>query len=62
MKALELRAKGAADQEVSEQTGFHPSTAGRLVPKYQKNRIEAISGNYYGGNRFNFILYHSAVL
>ena len=26
LKALELRAKGAAAQEVSEQTGFYPTT------------------------------------
>lgn len=31
LKALELRAKGASDQEVSEQTGFYLSTISRLV-------------------------------
>ena len=53
LRALELRAKGATDKEVSEQTGFYHSTVSRLVSKYRKNGIEAISGNHYGGNHRN---------
>ena len=45
LKALELRAKGATAQEVADQTGFYPTTITRLVAKYRKGGIEAISGN-----------------
>ncbi len=62
LKALELRAKGATDQEVSEQTGFYPSTIGRLVAKYRKNGIEAISGNHYGGNHRNMSVEEEAAI
>ena len=53
LKALELRAKGATAQEVADQTGFYPTTITRLVAKYRKGGIEAISGNHYGGNHRN---------
>lgn len=53
LKALELRAKGAKAREVAEQTGFYPTTITRLVEKYRKHGLEAISGNHYGGNHRN---------
>lgn len=62
LKALELRAKGATDKEVSEQTGFYPSTVSRLVSKYRKNGIEAISGNHYGGNHRNMSVEEEAAI
>lgn len=62
LKALELRAKGATDKEVSEQTGFYPSTISRLVGKYRKNGIEAISGNHYGGNHRNMSVEEEAAI
>lgn len=50
LKALKMRAKRAKAQEVAEQTGFYPTTITRLVEKYRKNGLEAISGKHYGGN------------
>ena len=53
LKALELRAKGAAAKEVAEATGFHAAYVTQLVAKYRKYGLEAISGNHYGGNHRN---------
>ena len=62
LKALELRAKGAKAQEVAEQTGFYPTTITRLVEKYRKNGLEAISGNHYGGNHRNMTVEEEAAI
>lgn len=53
LKALELRAKGATREEVAAATGFHEGSVSRLVLKYRRNGIEAITGNHYGGNHRN---------
>ena len=62
LKALELRAKGATAQEVADQTGFYPTTITRLVAKYRKGGIEAISGNHYGGNHRNMSVEEEAAI
>ena len=62
LKALELRAKGATAQEVADQTGFYPTTITRLVAKYRKGGIEAISGNHYCGNHRNMSVEEEAAI
>lgn len=62
LKALELRAKGLADEEIAKQTGFYPSTISRLVTKYKKNGIEAITGNHYRGNHRNMSIEEEAAI
>ena len=62
LKALELRARGAKAREVAEQTGFYPTTITRLVEKYRKNGLEAISGNHYGGNHRNMSVEEEAAI
>ena len=53
LKALEMRAKGAAAKEVAEAAGFHAAYVTQLVAKYREYGLEAISGNQYGGNHRN---------
>ena len=53
LHALELRASGKSAKEVASATGFHAAYISQLTAKYQKDGIEAISGNHYGGNRRN---------
>lgn len=62
LKALELRARGATAKEVSEKTGFYPTTITRLVEKYRKGGLEAISGNHYGGNHRNMSVEEEAAI
>ena len=62
LKALELRAKGAKAEEVSEATGFHAASVTRLVAKYREYGIEAISGNHYGGNHRNMSVEEEAAI
>ena len=53
LKVLEMRAEGAKASEIAVATGFHENSVCRIVLKYRKGGIEAISGNHYGGNRRN---------
>ncbi len=53
LKALELRAKGKSATEVFQATGFCAAYVSQLVKKYRDHRLEAISGNHYGGNHRN---------
>lgn len=62
LKALELRAKGANGNEVSEATGFHSAYVSQLVNKYRNHGIEAISGNHYGGNHRNMSIEEEAAI
>ena len=62
LKALELRAKGAESEEVSEATGFHAGSVTRLVAKYRDYGIEAIAGNHYGGNHRNMSVEEEAAI
>ena len=50
LKALELRAEGIKSNEVAQATGFHPAYVTTLVAKYWDKGLDAIAGNYYGGN------------
>lgn len=62
LKALELRAKGATASKVAEATGFHAVSVTRLVAKYRKHGLEAISGNHYGGNHRNMSVEEEAAI
>lgn len=62
LKALELRAKGASLQEVSNATGLKTSTVTLLVRKYRANGISALSGNHYYGNRRNMSIEEEAAI
>ncbi len=53
LKSLELQASGKSGKEISAITGFHPAYISQLMAKYRDGGIEAITGNYYGGNRRN---------
>jgi len=56
LRALELRAKGASGNEVSEATGFHSAYVSRLVSKYRKHGIGALCCSHYGGNHRNMTI------
>ena len=60
--ALELRAAGKSAVEVSAATGFHRAYISQLTAKYRARKIEAISGNHYGGNRRNMSVEEEASL
>ncbi len=62
LKALELRAKGASCDAVSKITGFHPVYVTKLVAKYRKNGLEAITGNHYSGNHRNMSIEEEAAI
>ena len=62
LKALELRAQGAAAKEVSAATGFHAAYVTQLVAKYRKYGLDAISGNHYGGNHRNMSVEEAGIL
>lgn len=62
LKALELRAKGASGNEVSEATGFHSAYVSRLVSKYRKHGIGALSCSRYGGNHRNMTIEEEAAI
>ena len=62
LKALQMRAEGAAAKDVSEKTGYHPVYITRLVRKYRTGGIEALTGNHYGGNRRNMSVEAEAAL
>ena len=57
LKALELRAEGLELSEVSQATGFHAAYVSQLVAK-----LEAISGNHYGGNHRNMSFEEEAAI
>lgn len=62
LKALELRAKGASLQEVSNATSLKTSTVTLLVRKYRANGISALSGSHYHGNRRNMSIEEEAAI
>lgn len=62
LKALELRAKGASLQEVSNATSLKTSTVTLLVRKYRANGISALSGSHYRGNRRNMSIEEEAAI
>ena len=53
LEALELRAEGKRNKEISEKTGFHTQYITVLVSRYKSNGLSSITGNHYHGNRRN---------
>ena len=53
LEALEMRADGKQNKEISEKTGFHTQYITMLVSRYKNSGIESITGNHYHGNRRN---------
>lgn len=47
LQALEMRAEGWTNAEVSEATGFHPAYVARLVGKYREDGLERITTLIY---------------
>lgn len=50
---LVMRAEGKSLEEISEKTGYHISTASKLIARYMRDGINAIAENHYKGNRRN---------
>lgn len=50
---LVMRAEGKSLEEISEKTGYHISTASKLIARYMRDGISAIAENQYKGNRRN---------
>lgn len=53
LEALELRAEGKRNKEISEKTGFHTQYITVLVSRYKTKGIASIVENHYRGNRRN---------
>ena len=53
LEALELRAEGKRNKEISEKTGFHTQYITVLVSRYKSNGLSSITENHYHGNRRN---------
>ena len=51
--ALEMRAEGKRNKEISEKTGFHIQHITELVSKYKAKGLSSITDNHYHGNRRN---------
>ena len=51
--ALEMRAEGKRNKEISEKTGFHIQHITELVSKYKSKGLSSITDNHYHGNRRN---------
>jgi len=53
LEALELRAEGKRNKEISEKTGFHTQYITVLVSRYKSNGLSSITENHYHGNHRN---------
>ena len=53
LEALQLRAEGKRNKEISDKTGFHIQSITVLVSRYKKEGINGIIANHYRGNRRN---------
>ena len=53
LEALEMRAEGKRNKEISEKTGFHTQYITVLVSRYKNAGIASITENHYRGNRRN---------
>lgn len=53
LEALEMRAEGKRNKEISEKTGFHMQYITVLVSRYKTKGIASIVENHYRGNRRN---------
>lgn len=59
---LVMRAEGKSLEEISEKTGYHISTASKLIARYMREGISAIAENHYKGNRRNMSFEEEAVI
>ena len=59
---LVMRAEGKSLEELSEKTGYHISTASKLIARYMRDGISAIAENQYKGNRRNMSFEEEAAI
>lgn len=59
---LIMRAEGKSLEEISEKTGYHISTASKLIARYMRDGISAIAENHYKGNRRNMSFEEEATI
>ena len=59
---LVMRAEGKSLEEISETTGYHISTASKLIARYMRDGISAIAENHYKGNRRNMSFEEEAAI
>ena len=59
---LVMRAEGKSLEEISEKTGYHISTASKLIARYLRDGISAIAENHYKGNRRNMSFEEEAAI
>ena len=59
---LVMRAEGKSLEEISEKTGYHISTASKLIARYMRDGISAIAENHYKGNRRNISFEEEAAI
>ena len=59
---LVMRAEGKSLEEISERTGYHISTASKLIARYMRDGISAIAENHYKGNRRNMSFEEEAAI
>ena len=59
---LVMRAEGKSLEEISEKTGYHISTASKLIARYMREGISAIAENHYKGNRRNMSFEEEAAI
>lgn len=59
---LAMRAEGKSLEEISEKTGYHISTASKLIARYMRDGISAIAENHYKGNRRNMSFEEEAAI
>lgn len=59
---LVMRAAGKSLEEISEKTGYHISTASKLIARYMRDGISAIAENHYKGNRRNMSFEEEAAI
>ena len=59
---LVMSAEGKSLEEISEKTGYHISTASKLIARYMRDGISAIAENHYKGNRRNMSFEEEAAI
>ena len=59
---LVMRAEGRSLEEISEKTGYHISTASKLIARYMRDGISAIAENHYKENRRNMSFEEEAAI
>ena len=59
---LVMREEGKSLEEISKKTGYHISTASKLISRYMREGIRAITENHYKGNRRNMSFEEEAAI